>query len=292
MAQMTYREALRSALREELARDERVFILGAEVGYFGGAFKVTDGLLAEFGERRVRDMPHSPQTMVGAGIGAALGGLKPIVESSSTDVEASALDRMMRSAGGSALPIVFRMVQQGAGDDQTFAGLFMNSESIRVVAPARPADAKGLLKFAIRGDRPVIFIENQSLYEVAGDVPDDSDFLIPFGKANEIRRGNDITIVAWSRGVHDASRAAEVLVRDGIEADVIDLRTLNPLDIETIVESIRKTRRAIVVSNGRRGSVAAEIVARIYRDAFGLLSSPIEQANPAEIVAAALRLAG
>jgi pyruvate dehydrogenase E1 component beta subunit len=200
MAQITYREALRAALREELERDERVLIIGAEVGFFGGAFKVSEGLLADFGERRVRDMPNSPHTIVGAGIGAALGGLRPIVELLATDADAfvieRAIDRMIRAAAESKLdgslktkiPIVIRIVQladdrTGLRYEQSVAGFLVGSESIQIAAPVTPADAKGLLKSAIRSDRPVIFIEHESLYDIRGEVPDDPDFLLPFGQA-------------------------------------------------------------------------------------------------------------
>jgi pyruvate dehydrogenase E1 component beta subunit len=290
MAQITYREALNQALREELERDERVFIMGEEVGYFGGAFKVTDGLLAIFGEKRVRDTPISELTIVGAGIGAAMGGLKPIVELMTINFGLLAMDQIVNHAakihymfGGHAkVPLVIRAPQGGghqlgAQHSQSLEAYFLHCPGLRVVIPATAADAKGLLKSAIRQDDPVIFLEHESLYGVKGEVPG-GEYLVPLGRANVMREGKDVTIVSYSKCVFDALRAAEALENEGIDAEVIDLRTLNPLDLATVVESVRKTGKAIVVYEGwRTGGAGAEIAAQIYEAAFDSLDAPIER---------------
>ncbi len=290
MAQITYREALNQALREELQRDERVFIMGEEVGYFGGAFKVTDGLLAIFGEKRVRDTPISELTIVGAGIGAAMGGLKPIVELMTINFGLLAMDQIVNHAakihymfGGHAkVPIVIRAPQGGghqlgAQHSQSLEAYFLHCPGLRVVIPATAADAKGLLKSAIRQDDPVIFLEHESLYGVKGEVPE-GDYLIPLGRANVMREGKDVTIVSYSKCVYDALRAAEALENESIDAEVIDLRTLNPLDLGTVVESVKKTGKAIVVYEGwRTGGAGAEIAAQIYEAAFDSLDAPVER---------------
>jgi pyruvate dehydrogenase E1 component subunit beta len=289
MAQITYREALNQALREELDRDERVFVMGEEVGYFGGAFKVTDGLLAVYGEKRIRDTPISELTIVGAGIGAAMGGLRPVVELMTINFGLLALDQIVNNAakihymfGGKAkAPVVIRAPQGGghqlgAQHSQSLEAYFVHCPGLRVVIPATPADAKGLLKTAIRQQDPVIFLEHESLYGVKGEVPGDGDFLIPFGKANVLREGRDVTIVAYSKCVYDALGAAEALENGGIDAEVIDLRTLNPLDLATVITSVKKTGRAIVVYEGwRTGGAGAEIAAQIYEAAFDHLDAPI-----------------
>ncbi len=290
MAQITYREALNQALHEELERDERVFIMGEEVGYFGGAFKVTDGLLAIFGEKRVRDTPISELTIVGAGIGAAMGGLKPIVELMTINFGLLAMDQIVNHAakihymfGGHAkVPIVIRAPQGGghqlgAQHSQSLEAYFLHCPGLRVVIPATPADAKGLLKTAIREDDPVIFLEHESLYGMKGEVPE-GEYMIPLGRANVMREGKDVTIVSYSKCVYDALRAAEALENEGVDAEVVDLRTLNPLDINTVVESVRKTGKAIVVYEGwRTGGAGAEIAAQIYEAAFDSLDAPVER---------------
>jgi len=273
MAQITYREALNQALREELERDERVFIMGEEVGYFGGAFKVTDGLLAVFGEKRVRDTPISELTIVGAGIGAAMGGLKPIVELMTVNFGLLAMDQIINNAakihymfGGHAkVPMVIRAPQGaghqlGAQHSQSLEAYFLHCPGVRVVLPATPSDAKGLLKSSVRRDDPVIFLEHESLYGVKGEVPD-ADYLVPLGKANVMRAGKDVTLISYSKCVYDSMAAADALENQGIDAEVIDLRSLNPLDIDTVLESVRKTGKAIVIYEGwRTGGAGAEIV--------------------------------
>jgi pyruvate dehydrogenase E1 component beta subunit len=290
MAQITYREALNQALREELERDERVFIMGEEVGYFGGAFKVTDGLLAVFGEKRVRDTPISELTIVGAGIGAAMGGLRPIVELMTVNFGLLAMDQIVNNAakihymfGGHAkVPMVIRAPQGaghqlGAQHSQSLEAYFFHCPGVRVVLPATPADAKGLLKTCVRQDDPVIFLEHESLYGVKGEVPDD-DYLVPLGQANVMRSGKDVTLISYSKCVYDSVAAADALENQGIDAEVIDLRSLNPLDIGTVLESVRKTGKAIVIYEGwRTGGAGAEIAAQIQEAAFDHLDAPVER---------------
>jgi pyruvate dehydrogenase E1 component beta subunit len=290
MAQISYREALNQALAEEMTRDDRVFIMGEEVGYFGGAFKVTDGLLATFGEKRVRDTPISELSIVGAGIGAAMGGLKPIVELMTVNFGLLAMDQIVNHAakihymfGGNAkVPIVIRAPQGGghqlgAQHSQSLEAYFMHCPGLRVVIPASAADAKGLLKTAIRQDDPVIFLEHESLYGMKGEVPE-GEHLVPFGVANLMRQGKDVTIISYSKCVYDSMRAAEALENEGIDAEVIDLRTLNPLDVGTCVESIKKTGKAIMVYEGwHTGGAGAEVAAQIYEAAFDHLDAPIER---------------
>ncbi|HVN88235.1 MAG TPA: alpha-ketoacid dehydrogenase subunit beta [Candidatus Binataceae bacterium] len=290
MAQISYREALNQALREELDRDERVFIMGEEVGYFGGAFKVTDGLLAVYGEKRVRDTPISELSFTGAGVGAAMGGLKPIVELMTVNFGLLAIDQIINSAakihymfGGHAkVPMVIRTPQGGghqlgAQHSQSLEAYFLHCPGLRVVIPATPADAKGLLKTCIRQDDPVIFLEHESLYGVKGEVPD-GEHLVPLGQANVLREGKDATLISYSKCVYDAMAAAEALENEGIDAEVIDLRTLNPLDIDTVVASVKKTGKAIVVYEGwRTGGAGAEIATQIYEAAFDHLDAPVER---------------
>lgn len=290
MAEISYREALNRALREEFERDERLFIMGEEVGYFGGAFKVTDGLLAVFGEKRVRDTPISELTIVGAGIGAAMGGLRPIVELMTVNFGLLAMDQMVNHAakirymfgGGAKVPLVIRTPQGaghqlGAQHSQSLEAYFLHCPGLRVVVPATPADAKGLLKTALRQDDPVIFLEHESLYGVKGEVPE-GEHLTPFGKANVLREGKDVTIISYSKCVYDSLHAAAALENAGIDAEIIDLRTLNPLDLRTIVESVKKTGKAIVVYEGwRTGGAGAEIAAQLYEAAFDHLDAPVER---------------
>jgi pyruvate dehydrogenase E1 component beta subunit len=290
MALITYREALNQALREELDRDSRVFIMGEEVGYFGGAFKVTDGLLAVYGEARVRDTPISELTIVGAGVGAAMGGLKPVVELMTINFALLAIDQIVNSAakihymfGGHAkVPMTIRAPQGaghqlGAQHSQSLEAYFLHCPGLRVVIPATPADAKGLLKSCIRQDDPVMFLEHESLYGVKGEVPD-GEHLVPLGQARIAREGKDVSLISYSKCVYDAMAAAEALENEGIDAEVIDLRTLNPLDLNTIVESVKKTGKAIVIYEGwRTGGAGAEIAAQIYEAAFDSLDAPVER---------------
>jgi pyruvate dehydrogenase E1 component beta subunit len=298
MAVMRYREALNAALREEMERDERVFIMGEDIGVFQGAFKVTQGLLAEFGEKRVRDTPISENTIVGMGVGAAMAGLRPIVELMTINFSLLAMDQIVNSAahirymfGGQAkVPMVVRM-PQGAGHQlgpthsHCFEALYLHVPGLLVAVPSTAADAKGLLKAAIRDDNPVIFIEHEYLYGQRGEVPDDEDHVTPFGQAAVRREGDDVTIVGISRMAITAERAAGILSRDhDIEAEVIDPRTLRPLDLDTILESVRKTNRCVIVEEGwPHGGVGANLAALVQEQAFDYLDAPVERVTGADV---------
>jgi pyruvate dehydrogenase E1 component beta subunit len=298
MAQMRYREALNAALREELARDEQVVLMGEDIGVFGGAFKVTDGLLEEFGEQRVRDTPISENTIVGVGVGAAMTGLRPVVELMTINFALLALDQIVNHAahihymfGGQArVPLVVRM-PQGAGHQlgpthsHCFEAMFLQVPGLLVAVPATAADAKGLLKSAIRDENPVIFIEHESLYGVRGEVPDTDDHLVPFGLARVAREGDDVTVVGISRMARTAERAAEVLASEhGVQADVIDPRTLRPLDLDTILASVRKTNRCVIVEEGwPHGGVGANLAALISEQAFDDLDAPVQRVTGADV---------
>jgi pyruvate dehydrogenase E1 component beta subunit len=290
--EMRYREALGSALREELRRDERVMLMGEDIGVFGGAFKVTEGLLEEFGERRVRDTPISENTIVGMGVGAAMAGLRPVVELMTINFSLLAFDQIVNHAahihymfGGQArVPLVVRM-PQGAGHQlgpthsHCFEALYLQVPGLLVAVPATPADAKGLLKTAIRDENPVIFIEHESLYGMRGEVPEDDDHLVRFGVARIAREGSDVTIVGISRMALTAERAAATLSSEhGIEAEVIDPRTLVPLDLDPIADSVRRTGRAVVAHEAvRTGGFGAELAAELQASAFDYLDAPIQR---------------
>jgi pyruvate dehydrogenase E1 component beta subunit len=298
MAELRYREALNAALREELARDERVMLMGEDIGVFGGAFKVTAGLLEEFGERRVRDTPISENTIVGMGVGAAMVGLRPVVELMTINFALLALDQIVNHAahihymfGGQArVPLVVRM-PQGAGHQlgpthsHCLEAIFMHVPGLLVATPSTPADAKGLLKAAIRDDNPVIFIEHESLYGQRGEVPDGEGHVLPFGRAAVRREGSDVTIVGISRMALTAERAAETLDREhGVRAEIIDPRTLRPLDLDTIRRSVAKTNRCVVVEEGwPHGGVGANLSALISEQAFDDLDAPVRRVTGADV---------
>jgi pyruvate dehydrogenase E1 component beta subunit len=298
MAEMRYREALNAALREELRRDERVVLLGEDIGVFGGAFKVTAGLLEEFGEHRIRDTPISENTIVGVGVGAAMTGLRPVVELMTINFALLAFDQIVNHAahihymfGGQAkVPLVVRM-PQGAGHQlgpthsHCLEALFLHVPGLLVAVPATAADAKGLLKSAIRDENPVIFIEHESLYGVRGEVAEDEDHLVGFGRARMAREGSDVTIVGVSRMALTAERAAETLAADhGVEAEVIDPRTLRPLDLDAILASVRKTNRCVVVEEGwPHGGVGANLAALICEQAFDDLDAPVQRVTGADV---------
>jgi pyruvate/2-oxoglutarate/acetoin dehydrogenase E1 component len=298
MAQVRYRDALNSALREELARDERVVLMGEDIGVFGGAFKVTNGLLEEFGERRVRDTPISENTIVGVGVGAAMTGLRPVVELMTINFALLAFDQIVNHAahihymfGGQArVPLVVRM-PQGAGHQlgpthsHCLEALFLHVPGLLVAVPATAADAKGLLKSAIREENPVIFIEHEALYGVRGEVPDDEEYLVPFGQARVAREGSDVTIVGISRMALTCERAAETLAAEHhVEAEVIDPRTLRPLDLDTILASVRRTNRCVIVEEGwPHGGVGANLAALIGEQAFDHLDAPVERVTGADV---------
>jgi pyruvate dehydrogenase E1 component beta subunit len=298
MTEIRYREALNAALREELRRDERVMLMGEDIGVFGGAFKVTEGLLEEFGEKRIRDTPISENTIVGIGVGAAMTGLRPVVELMTINFALLAFDQIVNHAahihymfGGQArVPLVVRM-PQGAGHQlgpthsHCLEAMFLHVPGLLVAVPATAADAKGLLKSAIREENPVIFIEHESLYGVRGEVPDDPEELVPFGLARIAREGSDVTIVGVSRMALTAERAAETLASEhGVEAEVIDPRTLRPLDLDTILESVRKTNHCVIVEEGwPHGGVGANLAALVSEQAFDDLDAPVQRVAGADV---------
>src|SRR3954465_11853926 len=277
MVTMTIREALRDAMAEEMRRDPDVFVMGEEVAEYQGAYKVTQGLLQEFGARRVIDTPITEHGFAGVGIGAAMAGLKPIVEFMTFNFAMQAIDQIINSAaktlymsgGQMGCSIVFRGPNAAAArvapqHSQAFSSWYSRVPGLKVVAPYMAADAKGLLKSTIRDPNPVIFLENEMLYGHSGPVPKLDDYVIPIGKARIVRSGKDVTLISWSNGMTYALKAADELAKEGIEAEVIDLRTLRPLDTETIVASVKKTGRAVTVEEGwQQSGVGAEIAARI-----------------------------
>ena len=295
---MTYREAIRLALREELARDQRVFVMGEEVGVFGGAYKITAGLLDEFGPDRVRDTPISEEGFVGAGIGAAMLGERPVVEIMTLNFLLVAMDQVVNHAakigamfGGEVrCPLVIR-TPNGAGNQltaqhsQSFEGWFAATPGLKVVAPANPADAKGLLKAAIRDDDPVLVVENLVIYKERGAVPLDPEYVTPIGRAAVARAGSDVTLVAHGysvvRALHVADRLAE---SHDVDAEVVDLRSLRPLDVETVAASVAKTSRVVCVEEGwPTYGVTAELAARIQKACFDDLDAPVERVGMAEV---------
>ncbi len=287
MPTLTYAQALNEALREEMRADPRVFLMGEDIGQHGGVFRVTKDLSAEFGANRVRDTPISEAGFVGLGIGAAMTGMRPVVELLFMDFALVAADQIVNQAaklrymagGAVSVPIVIRAQQgggrgNGAQHSQSFDSWLVQVPGLIVVAPATPADAKGLLKSAIRAGNPVVFIEHKLLYNTKGEVPD-GEYTVPIGKAEVKRVGRDVTIVSYSRTVLFALEAAEQLAEKGIEAEVIDLRTLEPLDMETVLTSIRGTARLLVVHESHANcGLGAEIVARVYEQAPDVLVTP------------------
>jgi pyruvate dehydrogenase E1 component beta subunit len=298
MTVMRYREALNTALREEMRRDESVMLMGEDIGVFNGAFKVTAGLLDEFGERRVRDTPISENTIVGMGVGAAMTGLRPVVELMTINFSLLAFDQIVNHAahirymfGGQAkVPLVIRM-PQGAGHQlgpthsHCLESMFLQVPGLLVAVPSTAADAKGLLKAAIRDDNPVIFIEHEYLYGQRGDVPDGEDHVAGFGRAAIRREGGDVTIVGISRMAVTAEKAADVLAAEhDVEAEVIDPRTLRPLDLDTILASVRKTNRCVIVEEGwPHGGVGANIAALVQEQAFDDLDAPVARVTGADL---------
>ena len=297
MPVMRYREALNQALREEMQEDENVFLMGEDIGVFQGAFKVTAGLLEEFGEKRVRDTPISENTIVGAGVGAAMIGLRPVVEIMTVNFSLLALDQIINCAasirymfGGQVkVPMVIRMPggaghQLGPTHSHNFEALYLHIPGLLVAVPSTAEDAKGLLKAAIRDDNPVIFIEHETLYGRRGEVPDDAEPM-RFGEAKIRREGDDVTIIGISRMVETSEKAAETLASEHeIEAEVIDPRTLRPLDLDTILESVRKTNRAIIVEEGwPHGGVGANLAALIQEQAFDYLDAPVGRVTGADV---------
>jgi pyruvate dehydrogenase E1 component beta subunit len=296
MAEMRYFEALNQALFEEFQRDERVFIFGEDVGMAGGTFRVTEGLMAEYGASRVRDTPIAEAGIVGIAVGAALGGMRPIAELMTMNFAIVAMDQIINHVsklrymfGGQVrLPLVIRApggggTQKAAQHSHSIESWFVNSPGLRVAIPSTPYDAKGLLKSAVRMDDPVLFIEHEMLYSTKGEVPDE-EYLLPFGVANVVRAGRDVSIVAWSRMLLAALEAAERLAEEGIEAEVIDPRTLAPLDFDSIAASVLRTRRAVIVEEGWRNvGVGAEIAARLQEHLFYDLEAPVQRVAAADV---------
>lgn len=296
MATLTYRDALNQALREEMTRDDRVFLMGEEVAEYDGAYKVSRGLLKEFGPKRVVDTPIAELGFAGIGVGAAMVGLRPIIEMMTWNFALLAIDQIVNSAakmrymsgGQIGVPIVFRgpggaALQLAAQHSQAFESWYAHIPGLKVIAPATPADAKGLLKAAIRDDDPVVFIEGEMLYNLKGEVPDE-EHVIPIGKADIKRAGSDVTIICHSKTVGPSLKAAEALAADGIEAEVIDLRTIRPLDVEAILTSVAKTNRCVVAEEGWSfAGVGAQVVDTIQREAFDALDAPVLRVTGADV---------
>ncbi|MBR0975542.1 MULTISPECIES: pyruvate dehydrogenase complex E1 component subunit beta [Bradyrhizobium] len=297
MITQTIREALRDAMAEEMRRDADVFVMGEEVAEYQGAYKVTQGLLQEFGAKRVIDTPITEHGFAGVGVGAAMTGLKPIVEFMTFNFAMQAIDHIINSAaktlymsgGQMGCSIVFRgpngaAARVAAQHSQDYSAWYSSVPGLKVVAPFSAADYKGLLKAAIRDPNPVIFLENEVLYGHTGEVPKLDDFVIPIGKARIVRAGSHVTLISWSNGMTYALKAADELAKDGIEAEVIDLRTLRPMDTETIINSVKKTGRAVTVEEGwAQSGVGAEIAARIMENAFDYLDAPVTRVSGKDV---------
>jgi len=294
MRVIRYRDAVREAMIEEMKRDERVFLMGEEVGHYQGAYKVSEGMLEQFGQKRVVDTPIAEAGFAGIGVGAAMVGLRPIVEFMTWNFSAVAFDQILNNAakmyqmsGGQVrVPIVFRgpngaARQVAAQHSHAMETFYAQVPGLWVCAPSTPRDAKGLLKTAIREDNPVVFLEGETLYGVKGEVPDeDEDEIIPFGKARVAREGQHVTVVSWGRPYYEAMRAADALAKEGVECEVIDPRTLRPLDSDTVVESLRKTNRCVIAhEHWPYGGPGAELVDRLQREAFDYLDAPIARVS-------------
>ncbi len=290
MREVTFVESLRMTLKEEMERDDSLMLIGEDIGRYGGIFGVTKGLQEEFGPHRVRSTPISESAIIGSALGAAITGIRTVAEIMYIDFTACAMDQIVNqvakirymSGGKAKVPLVIR-TQEGGGrgnaaqHSQSLEALFLHIPGLKIVMPSTPYDARGLLKTAIRDDNPVIFIEHKLLYATKGSIPD-GEYLIPFGQADIKKKGSDVTIIAISHMVVKALKAAEQLAGEGVEAEVIDLRTLFPLDIETLLQSIQKTNRVVICHEGcRRGGIGAEIAFNIQEEAFDFLDAPIER---------------
>ena len=296
MARITMREAISQALWEELERDERVFIMGEEVGVWGGTYAVTRGFYDHFGEKRIRDTPIAEAVIVGAAIGSAMVGLRPVAELMTINFAFVAMDHIVNQAaklrymfgGQFNIPMVLRAVggggrQLGATHSQTPDAIFAHFPGLKVVAPGTPSDAKGMLKEAIRSDDPILFIEHATLYQTREEVPDD-EYTVPIGKSKVQRPGRDITLVTYSKMLEVSTKAADQLAAEGIEVEIVDLRTLRPLDMEPVVESFKRTNRALVVEEGWRSfGVGAEVSSRLYEEAFDYVDAPIKRIAQKEV---------
>ncbi|MFM8316947.1 MAG: pyruvate dehydrogenase complex E1 component subunit beta [Bacteroidota bacterium] len=296
MREIAFREALREALREEMIRDHRVFLMGEEVAEYNGAYKVSQGLLEEFGPKRIIDTPIAELGFAGIGVGAAMNGLRPVIEFMTFNFSLVAIDQIVNSAakmlnmsgGQFTVPIVFRGPSGSAGSlgaqhSQVFESWYANVPGLKVVSPSNPYDAKGLLKSAIRDEDPVIFMESEQMYGDKGEVPEE-EYLIPIGKADIKRPGTQVTLVSYNKMMKVTLAAAEALAQEGIDAEVIDLRSIRPLDHETLLRSVRKTNRMVVIDESWPfASVSSEIAYRIQKDAFDHLDAPVVRVNGADV---------
>jgi len=296
MPKITMREAISQALWEEMERDPKVFIMGQEVGVWGGTYAVTKGFYDHFGPERVRDTPISETAIIGAAIGSALTGLRPVAELMTINFAFSAMDHIVNEAaklhymfgGQMILPLVIRTVggggrQLGATHSQTPDAIFAHFPGLKVVAPGTPADAKGLLKAAIRSNDPIFFIEHATLYQTRGEVPE-GDYIVPIGKSTVQRPGKDVTIVTYSKMLELSLKAAEQLSKEGIEVEIVDLRSLRPLDMDPVITSFKKTNRAVIVEEGWKSfGVGAEVMAQIYEQAFDYVDAPILRVAQKEV---------
>lgn len=299
MAVLQFREALLQAIDEEMDRDEKVFIMGEEVAEYNGAYKVTEGLLDKYGFRRVIDTPISELGFAGIGVGAAMNGLKPIIEFMTFNFAVLAADQIINHAskvrymlgGQASVPIVFRgpnasAGQLGATHSVAFDSMYAHFPGLSVIYPSEPDDAKGLLKSAIRSEDPVLFMESEQMYGLKGEVSDEKDYIIPIGKAKVKREGSDVTVVASGKMYHIAMQAAAELEKDGVEVEIIDPRTIKPFDIETVVNSIKKTNRCVIVDEAHPfGGMAAEVGFLIQRDAFDYLDAPVQRVTLPDVSA-------
>lgn len=296
MARITMREAISQALWEEMERDQDVFILGEEVGVWGGTYAVTKGFYDHFGPDRVRDTPIAEAVIIGAAIGASLTGLRPVAELMTINFAFAAMDHIVNQAaklhymfgGQMILPLVIRAVggggrQLGATHSQTPDAIFAHFPGLKLVSPGTPADAKGLLKSAIRSSDPILFIEHATLYQVRDEVPED-EILVPIGKSKVQRQGSDVTIVTYSKMLEISMKASDQLAKEGIEAEIVDLRTLRPLDMAPVIESFKKTNRAVIVEEGWRSfGVGSEVASRLYEQAFDYVDAPIQRVAQKEV---------
>jgi pyruvate dehydrogenase E1 component beta subunit len=298
MRTLTYRDALREALQEEMRRDERVFIIGEDIAGYGGTYAVTKGLIDEFGDKRVRDTPLAEEVIAGIGIGAALADLRPVVEIMTINFSLLAMDQIVNSAakfhymfgGQPRIPLVIRTVcgggaQRGAQHSQMMESLYAHFPGLKVAIPATPYDAKGMLKSAIRDPNPVLFIEHELLYNIKGEVPDEGvEYTVPLELADIKRQGRDVTIITFSRMLHLSLQAAEDLAREGLEAEVLDLRSIRPIDIDLITDSVKKTNRVVIVEEGwKYYGTGQGLAALIYEHAFDYMDAPIQHVNGADV---------
>src|ERR1700686_3638670 len=298
MRTLSYRDALREAIREEMLRDERVFILGEDIAGYGGTYAVSKGLVEEFGEKRVRDTPLAEEGITGAAIGVALGGLRPILELMTINFSLLASDLIINIAskfhymfgGQPQIPLVIRMpggggAQRGAQHSQMLETMYAHVPGLKVVTPATPYDVKGMLKSAVRGPNPVLFIEHELLYNIKGEVPDEGvEYTVPLDRGEVKREGRDVTIVTFSRMLHVVNQAAEDLAKEGIEAEVLDLRSIRPIDIDLILDSVKKTNRVVIAEEGwKYYGTGQGLAALIYEHAFDYMDAPIQHVTGADV---------